>query len=246
MSARVNLVDNRQYIRTLQVSHRFCCKRCHGLQLSFDLCTDLCLLDCWICLHLVELRQFKWVWLDVRNVMNEWVTLGDATFESLKENKSKSARESVSLSVGYRTDHRSLALPRTVRCTQLVITGWWAAAAPVYTPTYCTPRGSTPYRGRPPCYVRNPAPADSLMNDPTNSGWQRGDLWHLFIRRGTLMFEIGCFCLLRTICLLFSWDAWGMAVLAERADVQIQLVVSPSFGFNAATCSIFTHLRGSI
>lgn len=155
----------------------------------------------------MELKQFKWVWLDVRNVTNEWVNLGDATLKPLKENKS--ARQSVSLSVSYRTDHRSLALPQTVRCTQLVITGWWAAAAPVYTPTYCTLRGSTPYRGRPPRYVRNPAAADSLMNDPTNSGWQHGDLWHLFIRRGTVMFEIGCFCLLCTICLLFSGDTWG-------------------------------------
>lgn len=58
--------------------------------------------------------------------MNGWISV--MPLLSLKENKSKSAQQSVSLSVSYRTDQRSLALPQTVQSTQLVITGWWAAA----------------------------------------------------------------------------------------------------------------------
>lgn len=93
--------------------------------------------------------------IDLGNVREtnerEVVTLADATPLSLMGYKSNSARQMQSVSYG--TDERSLALRRTVQITQLVITGWWAAAALVYTLTHCTLRGSAPYPSRPPRYV---------------------------------------------------------------------------------------------
>lgn len=128
--------------------------------------------------------------------------------------------------------------------TQLVITGWWAAASTcIHTETLYLEGQHTISKWASALRFHPPA-ADILMNDPTNSRWQDGDLWHLFISGGGAhMFEIACFCLLCADCLLFpdnpeGWLSW------QRADGTEEMCKSNSLTLFHVGNIVALHAHG--